>query len=160
MKLKLSTSIGIIMIGLTTISCELTTKNYESKLEWLKGSWICKHQSKIAKEHWRWNTEKKCYEATGMMVHLKDTVYTQKLKIHNENNDLFLSVNTKDETTSKEAFFKLVNSNVDSLVFKNVFEKFPKYVVYINKGNQITTKALGLKNGHNIMDIRTYDKLK
>lgn len=143
-----------LFIGL--LSCSLNSNNYKSQLSWLKGTWISTHQNRLAQETWEWNKKDKCYSASGFMSQDVDTFYNQNLKIHSEKEDIFLSVKTSSNTETKEAFFKLINTNSDSLVFQNIFDQYPLYIVYINNSPYLKTRAIGQKNGHTQIDSRIY----
>lgn len=143
-----------LLLGLT--SCSLNSSNYKKQLSWLKGTWKSAHQYRLAQEDWSWDETENCYLATGFMTQNTDTFYNQTLKIHAEKEDIFLSVHTKSNTETKEAFFKLTNTNSDSLVFKNVFDQYPLYIVYVNNSPYLKTRAIGQKKGQTIIDSRVY----
>jgi len=138
------------------LSCNLSPNNYKSQLAWLKGTWTSTHHSRLAQETWEWNETDKCYKAHGFMTQNIDTFYNQNLKIHSEKEDIFLSVETSSNTETKEAFFKLINTNADSLVFQNIFDQYPLYIVYVNNSPYLKTRAIGQKNGHTQIDSRIY----
>jgi len=144
-----------ILLGL--ISCSLSPNNYKSKLSWLNGKWASSHQAITAQEAWIWNDTEKSYTAKGFMTQYADTLYTQTLKIHSENEAIFLSVKTSSKIETKEAFFKLTNSNSDSLVFQNIFDQYPSYIIYINQSPLLKTQAIGQKQGQTIIDSRIYN---
>lgn len=159
LKNKHNFTIGTILLFFMVLaSCTLSTNNYKSKLSWLNGTWLSTHQYISAKETWSWNKKDKCYKANGYMTQNSDTLYNQTLKIHSEKDDIFLSVKTSSKTETKEAFFKLTNNNSDSLVFQNVFDQYPLYIIYINDVPYLKTRAIGQKNGQTIIDSRIYNK--
>ena len=153
--LKLGISL-FVLLGL--MSCTLDSGNYKSKLSWLKGKWTSSHLDMLAEESWEWNKDDKCYYAKGYMTKGMDTLYTQTLKIHSEKEDIFLSVKSSSRIESKEAFFKLTNTNSDSLVFQNVFDQYPMFIIYINRETNLKTQAIGEKQGQTIIDSRLYTK--
>ena len=157
-KYNLTLGIGLcVLLGLA--SCSLNSNNYKNKLSWLKGTWASSHQAIAAEETWTWDDDEKCYSASGFMTQYTDTLYTQTLKIHSEKEDIFLSVKSSSKIETKEAFFKLTNSNQDSLVFQNVFDQYPMYIIYVNASPQLKTQAVGQKQGQTIIDSRVYDRI-
>lgn len=157
LKNKSLKTIGLTFtLTLGFVSCNLNSNNYKNQLSWLKGTWTSTHNQRLAQEEWKWDNKEDCYMATGFMAQESDTFYTQKLRIHHDKEDIFLSVNTASATESKEAFFKLTNTNSDSLVFKNVFDQYPLYIIYVNSSPFLKTRAIGQKRGQTIIDSRVY----
>ncbi len=138
------------------MSCSLNSNNYKNKISWLQGTWTSSHQDMLAKETWNWDKENNCYLANGYMTKGNDTLYTQTLKIHSEKEEIFLSVTSSSRIETKEAFFKLTNSNADSLVFQNVFDQYPMFIVYVNQDKNLKTQAIGQKQGQTVVDSRIY----
>lgn len=159
LKNKYNLKLGIslcVLLGL--MSCTLNSNNYKNKLSWLTGTWTSSYQEMMAQESWEWDNEENCYLASGYMTRGEDTLYTQTLKIHSEKEDIFLSVKTSSRIESKEVFFKLTNTNSDSLVFQNVFDQYPMFIIYINQDSHLKTQAIGQKKGQTVIDSRVYNR--
>lgn len=159
MKLNYKIIIPTTLLLIITSACGLSSSNFKNRLNWLSGTWESNHQNIIAQEKWKWDSKNEEYHAQGYMVNEKDTLYNQTMKIHEEDDELFLSVHTSDNSTQKEAFFKLIRYDADSLVFKNIFKVNPKFIIYANKSPYLHTKAIVEKKGHTELDVRKYKKL-
>lgn len=152
-----SAFLGFTLI-FTLTACSLTPSNFDNKLQWLVGNWSSNYTTIVAEENWTWNESENQYEANGSMINLKDTIYNQTMKIHQEEDELFLSVKTYDNKTQKEAFFKLIRYDADSLVFKNIFQRNPRYIIYSNGDTTLNTQAIVEKDGLTQIDSRKYKK--
>ncbi|MGB0428221.1 MAG: hypothetical protein ACPGEC_04770 [Flavobacteriales bacterium] len=154
-------SLVLMTILLVLVSaCSLSHSNMKDKMSWLSATWQSKKNNLLAEETWYWNPEKSQYEAQGFMLFDEDTIYTQHLVFSMEKEKGFLTVETSSDTETKEAFFKLVSYESDSLTFENLFDTFPTYIFYIKDGNSLRTKAMGKKEGQTMIDLRTYNKVE
>jgi hypothetical protein len=103
------------------------------ELLWIVDNWVNAEGETVSYEHWE-KVNDSLYEGGSETIKNGDTVFSEKLKILKENDDIFYVADVKHNPAP--VYFKLTYSGTNKAVFENPEHDFPRKITYeIENGN-------------------------
>lgn len=101
-------------------------------LLWIVDDWVNAEGELVCYEHWK-KVNDSLFEGGSETVKNGDTVFTEKLKLLKQNNDIFYVANVKHNPAP--VYFKFTGLETGKAVFENPDHDFPKKISYeLNDG--------------------------
>lgn len=98
---------------------------------WLQGDWEFKSENGIYYEKWQ-NTPSNFIAGKGYFISEKnDTLYSQKMKVIKEDDNIFLVLNAKNFNEDRDVKYKFINTYAgNDFFFENLFKDYPHIIKY------------------------------
>ncbi len=131
------------------VSCHKEKKKPENPLDkaaWLLGSWENDSRAGKLSETWTRSSEGH-FKGLGLFTAGSDTLFSEKLELTREDDDLYYTATVKDQNDGAPVTFALLNATDEQLVFENKEHDFPKKIVYTHSGDSLIAIVSGMKDG-------------
>ena len=117
------------------------------KAQWLLGRWEHNSAEGNMSETWK-QTNDSLMEAAAFVVVGSDTVFSETVKLAQQNGHLSYTVSVPGQNNEKPVSFGLTKSNDNQLVFENPKHDYPNKIIYRKFGNDsIVAEIFGVRNG-------------
>ncbi|MBK7183791.1 MAG: hypothetical protein IPH89_13140 [Bacteroidetes bacterium] len=125
--------------------------------KWLEGNWKgTMGDTAYLFEKWN-NPDGKQWKGLGGMVINGDTVFCEKIAIHQKADGLYYGAETVEN--KDEVHFKYIGTQNDSVIFENKAHDFPQQIVYYYKTpNHLYAHVVGTQNGKYRKEIFEFDR--
>ena len=138
----MKTIFGIVLLALM-VSCQnKSEKKFDKieKLNWLVGSWEQKLPDGILTETWKKENDS-TFSGESYFINPKDTVHFEKIKLHQELEELIYSATVVGQNNDETVDFKLTSAIENTFTFENPAHDYPQKIIYkkVNETNLVAT---------------------
>lgn len=132
MKLRFKILAILIISTILFVSCQNKQEDTViDQLDWLVGTWTIETNDYVMYETWE-KAEDNTLKAFSYVMVEGDTVFSEIVRIHQIEEDYYMTVEVPDQNEGDEVNFKLVENKDNKLVFENLEHDFPQRIVYEN----------------------------
>ena len=130
--------LNILFFLVILTGCSLdTSKQNIAELEWLVGDWVDEEHDYYES----WTTAGDALMGTGLTITEGDTVFSEVLRIADDEGVLTYYAVVSDQNDGKEVPFKLMHSDT-AWVFSNAGHDFPNRIIYTKQNSgQMTVRV-------------------
>lgn len=118
-------------------------------MNWIAGNWENSSDSSQFLESWE-KINDSIFRGEAFVIEGGETVFSEKISIEKNGNDIFYFANVADQNNGKPIPFKIISSAITELTFENKEHNFPNKIIYTHiSEDSLIVKIEGIKEGKN-----------